>query len=121
LRGGSAVSSSERFHFPSQGDFWSQATVIAFAAAAVVAIVLVNAWPQPAAGTGGRHGEAPSAPAPCSDCGEMAAVRTALGAPAGTPGGVGAGVPLAQRAGDGRARTSSGLAPAAVPQPTPAH
>jgi hypothetical protein len=64
---------------PQAADFWSQAPVVLFTAAAVLAILFVNARTQ-AAGLDAPPAErAPVAqPAPsCVDCGEVVAVRAA--------------------------------------------
>lgn len=56
-------------HFPSKGDFWSQVPVVAFAAAAVIAVILVNARAQPAGGTAAVPGKTASVRCACADCG----------------------------------------------------
>jgi hypothetical protein len=103
------MSDSERFHFPSQGDFWSQVPVVAFAAAAVIAIVLVNGRAQPDARTTAAPGDAAPVPAACADCGEVIAIRAA---PAAQADAADAGVLLEVRMGDGTVRTIRQFAPA---------
>jgi hypothetical protein len=57
-------------------DFWSQAPVVLFTAAAVLAILFVNARTQ-AAGVDTHRAAVEQAVPSCVDCGEVVAVRAA--------------------------------------------
>jgi len=102
------VTSEKRFEFKPNGDFWSQAPVVLFAAAAVLAILFVNVRSQ-AAGIGTPV--IPAAPqrvspqAGCADCGVIVAVDANEEAAAGLPAGRKAGLVAAVRMADGGLRT----------------
>lgn len=76
----------KRLRPASHSDFWSQVPVVAFAAAAVIAIVLVNGRAQPAAAHA-AHPPATAEPAPaeCGDCGTVIGVRSAARGGADSP------------------------------------
>lgn len=72
----------ERFRFYSHGDFWSQVPVVALAAAAVIALVLVNGRAKPAAAQPGAPG---GAEAQCGSCTPPAAPGHAEARAVGAP------------------------------------
>lgn len=80
------MSDRERFRPTAHSDFWSQVPFVAFAAAAVIAIVLVNGRAQPAAARAAHPPtKAGSTSVDCADCGAVIGVRAAAGAQADAP------------------------------------